>query len=155
MTSRSATFRATVELGGKTATGICVPDDVVAGLGAGRKPAVVVTVGEHTYRSTVAVMGGRSMIPLSAEHRGLAGVSAGDDVEVHLELDDAPRVVTVPDDLAAALDEDDAARTFFHGLSSSQQRWFVSGIEEAKKPETRAARITRAVARLHEGRGQR
>ena len=81
-----------MELGGKTATGIPVPDDVVAGLGAGRRPAVVVTIGDHTYRSTVAVMGGRSMIPLSAEHRGLAGVAAGDDVEVHLELDDAPRV---------------------------------------------------------------
>ena len=62
-------FQATVVLGGKTATGIQVPDDVVAALGSGKRPPVVVTVGGYTYRTTVAPMGGASWVPLAAEHR--------------------------------------------------------------------------------------
>jgi Domain of unknown function (DUF1905) len=58
-------FRTSVELGGKTATGLAVPDDVVAALNAGKRPAVRVTVGPHTYRTTVAPMGGRFLVPLS------------------------------------------------------------------------------------------
>lgn len=62
-------FRTLVELGGKTATGLRVPPGVVAALGSSRKPAVMVTIGGYTYRSTVASRGGAFMIPLSAEHR--------------------------------------------------------------------------------------
>src|SRR3954452_7781996 len=94
------TFTAEVELGGKTATGIEVPEAVVEQLGSGQRPKVAVTIGGHTYRTTVGRMGGRSLIPLSAEHRAAAGVAAGDTVEVHLALDDAPREVEVPADLA-------------------------------------------------------
>src|SRR5262245_18378231 len=97
-------FRTIVELGGKTATGLPVPDDVVAQLGAGKRAPVRVTIGGHTYRTTVASMGGRFLVPLSAEIPAAAGVAAGDDVDVDIALDDAPREVTVPDDLAAALD---------------------------------------------------
>ncbi len=99
-------FRATIELGGKTATGIPVPDEVVAALEAGRRPAVRVTVAAHTYRTTIASMGGRFMIPLSAEHRAHAGVAAGDEVEVQIESDTAARDVPLPSDLAEALRED-------------------------------------------------
>ncbi len=100
----TAQFSATALLGGKTATVIRVPGQVVDILGAGRRPAVRVTVGGHTYRSNVAVMGGDFMVPLSAENRSRAGVTAGDDVEVRLELDTERRDVTVPADLAAALE---------------------------------------------------
>ena len=62
-------FRATVELGGKTATGIEVPEDVVAALGSGNRPSVTVTIGGHTYRTTVARMGGRFLIPLRPSSR--------------------------------------------------------------------------------------
>ncbi len=147
-------FRATVELGGKTATGIRVPGDVVAGLGSSKKPAVQVTVNGYTYRSTVAVRGESFMLPVSAEHRAGAGVQAGDEVDVELELDTAPREVAVPPDFAAALAADAQAMRFFDGLSYSQQRWFVLGVEGAKKAETRKRRIGAAVSRLHEGRGQ-
>ena len=92
-------FETTIELGGKTATGFEVPDEIVEALGSGRRPAVTVTVRGHTYRSTVAVMGGRYLVPLSAEHRASAGVAAGDNVEVEIELDTAERVLDVPDDL--------------------------------------------------------
>ncbi|RJL30550.1 DUF1905 domain-containing protein [Bailinhaonella thermotolerans] len=146
-------FRTVVELGGKTATGFEIPAEVVEGLGAGKRPAVTVTVnGGYTYRSTVAVMGGRFLVPLSAEHRTGAGVSAGDEVDLELDLDTAPREIAVPPDLAEALAGDQAARGYFEGLSYSQQRRFTEWIESAKKPETRERRVREALAMLQEGR---
>jgi Domain of unknown function (DUF1905)/Bacteriocin-protection, YdeI or OmpD-Associated len=115
-------FRSTIELGGKTATGFEVPGRVVDELGGGKRPAVQVTVNGHRFRSTVAVMGGRFLLPLNAQNRAAAGVAAGDDVTVDIELDTAPRVVEVPADLAAALDAAPAARVRFDGLSYSMQR---------------------------------
>ncbi|MNI61472.1 hypothetical protein D3C73_1167460 [compost metagenome] len=147
-------FKATVMLSGKTATGIPVPEEAVAALGAGKKPAVKVTIGGYTYPSTVAVMGGQFLIPLSAEHRTGAGVSAGDEIEVELVLDNEPREVIVPPDFAEALDQEPAARSFFDGLSYSNKRRFVLSIEDAKTAETRQRRIAKAVQNLSEGRSQ-
>ncbi|MDQ1446302.1 MAG: hypothetical protein QOI20_2766 [Acidimicrobiaceae bacterium] len=153
--AKTVTFRAVLQSNGKTATGIQVPDEVVAALAAGKRPAVQVTIGGHTYRSTVATMGGVFMIGVSADNRAKARVAAGDEVDVELALDSAPRTVTVPPDFGDALDAAPQARRFFEGLSYSQQRWFVDGIESAKKPETRARRVAQAVDRLADGRGQR
>jgi len=147
-------FQSTVELGGKTATGIRVPDEIVESLGAGRRPAVTVGIGGHTYRSTVAVMDGVYMLPLSAENREAAGVAAGDEVEVEIALDTAPRVMAVPDDLAAALDAEPAARRTFDGLSYSLQRFHVESVTGAKTAETRQRRIAKSVATLREGRSR-
>ena len=97
-------FRATVILGGKTATGIQVPDELVEKLGSGRRPPVVVRIGDYTYRTTVAPMAGAFWVPLAAEHREAAGVAAEQEVDVDIELDTAPREVALPDDLAAAMD---------------------------------------------------
>ncbi|WP_425300152.1 DUF1905 domain-containing protein [Nocardia flavorosea] len=97
------TFDTVIELAGKTATGFRVPAPVVEELGSGKKPKVAVRIGGHTYRSTVAVYGGEYMLPLSAENRNAAGVSAGETVTVDVELDTSERTVTVPGDLAAAL----------------------------------------------------
>jgi hypothetical protein len=144
-------FRSTVELGGKTATGIEVPDDVVDALAAGKRPAVTVTINSFTYRSTIARMGGRYMLPLSAENRGGAGVAAGDDVDVEVSLDTAPRVVEVPEDFAAALDGDSAARKAFDKMSYSHQLRWVLSVTDAKTPETRQRRITKAVDTLRAG----
>ncbi|MFB4283266.1 YdeI/OmpD-associated family protein [Nonomuraea sp. MTCD27] len=146
-------FRSTIELGSKTATGFEVPAEVVEGLGSGRRPAVTVTINAHTYRSTVAPMGGRFMLPLSAENRQGAGVAAGDEVEVEVALDTAPREARVPDDLAAALDQAPEARKFFESLSYSRKMRYVLRIEGAKKPETRARRVTDTVAKLADGVG--
>jgi hypothetical protein len=144
-------FRATIELGGTNATGIPVPDEAVEALGAGRKPPVTVTLGGHTYRSTVGSRGGRFMLPLSAENRTAAGVGAGDEVDVVLELDTAPRVVEVPADLAEALDAEPAARQAFDKLSySHQQRWVLS-VEGAKAADTRQRRIDKTVTTLRDG----
>jgi len=148
-------FQTTVELGGKTATGMQIPDDVVATLGPGRRPAVRITVGGHTYRTTVASMGGRFLVPLSAENRAAAGVAAGDEVDVDIELDEAPREIAVPDDLAAALAADDQARTYFDSLAFTHRKEWVRWIEEAKKPETRTTRVAKTVQSLREGKRTR
>jgi len=146
----STTFRATVQLAGKTATGVEVPPEAVEALGAGRQPLVHVTLGGHAYRSRVAVRGATYKLPISAENRAAAGVRAGDEVEVTLALDTDPREVEVPEDLAAALDAEPAARTTFDALSVSRKQWFVLPVEEAKTPETRARRVAKAVERLRD-----
>jgi hypothetical protein len=147
-------FRTTIELGGKTSTGFEVPADVVAQLGGGKRPAVTVSIGDHTYRSTVAVMGGRFLVPLSAENRAAAGVAAGDEVDVTLEPDTRPREVELPADFAAALEREPGAATFFGGISYSDKRWHVLSIEGAKKAETRQRRIEKSVAMLRDGRAR-
>ncbi len=145
-------FRTTIELGGKTATGIRVPDEVVTSLGSSKRPAVHVTINGYTYRSTVASMGGQFMLPLSAEHRASAGVAAGDEVEVDIELDTEPREVAIPPDVADALAQDAEARRFFEGLSYSNKQRVVLSIEGAKTAETRQRRLAKAVGLLREGR---
>ncbi len=145
-------FRTTVFLGGKTATGMEVPDDIVTALGSGKRPAVRVTINDFTYRSTVAPMSGKFFLPVSAEVREHAGVAAGDEIDVTLELDTDPREVTVPPDLAAALDGDADAKRCFAGLSYSNKRRIVLSIEDAKTAETRQRRIEKAVGVLREGR---
>ena len=145
-------FRTTIVQSGKNTTGIQVPDEVVEALGSGKRPAVTVTVNGYSYRSTVASMGGVFMVSLSAEHRAGAGVGGGDEVEVDLELDSAPREVTVPPELVAALDAEPAARATFDGLSYSNKSWHVLQVTGAKTEETRQRRIARSVEALKQGR---
>lgn len=142
------TFRTTIRLEGKTATGIVVPPEVVEALGSGKKPAVIVEINGYKYRSSIAVRGDLYMIPLSAEHRNGAGVSAGDDVNVSLSLDTAPREVEVPADLAQLLDTTPAAKVAFEALSYSRKRAIVEPIQQAKTPETRHRRIEKALSTL-------
>lgn len=145
-------FRAVIELSGKTAAGIHVPPDVVAALGSSRKPAVRATINGFTYRTSVAVLGGEFMLGVPPEFRAGAGVAPGDEVEIDLELDTAPREVTIPPDLAAALRADAAAMRTFDALSYSNRRRLVEPIAALKGAEARERRIANTVAMLHEGR---
>ncbi len=145
-------FRTTVQTSGKTATGFAVPPEVVAGLGASKRPPVRVTINGYSYPSTVAVMGGVFMLPVSAEVRERAGVAGGDEVDVDIALDTEPRQVAVPDDFARALDGETEAKAFFTGLSYSNQRRIVLSVEGAKTAETRQRRIDKALEQLREGR---
>lgn len=147
-------FQATLQLGGKTATGIEVPPEIVDALGAGKRPPVRVTIRDYTYRTTIAPMGGVFMIPVSAEVRGHAGVAAGDQLDIDLVLDTAPREVDLPDDLAAALDASPEARRYFDQLSNSNKKWHVLQVTGAKTDETRKRRIGKSVAMLAEGRAR-
>ncbi|HLG70926.1 MAG TPA: YdeI/OmpD-associated family protein [Chloroflexota bacterium] len=144
-------FKATIQLNGKTATGIEVPPEVMASFES-KRPAVSVTLKGYTYRTTVGVMGGRFLIPVSTDVRAAAGVAAGDELEVGIEPDNAPREVAIPADLAQALEGDTTAKRFFDGLSYSLKRWYVLPIEGAKSPETRQRRVARALEMMHEGR---
>ena len=133
------------------ATGIVIPSEVIESLGAGKRPPVTVTLnGKYSYRNTIAVMGGQYMVGVSAEHRAGAGVKGGDEIDVELELDTAPRVVNVPEDFKAALDSEPEARRFFDSLSYSHKSRHVLAIEDAKTPETRQRRIEKAIAMLRE-----
>ena len=148
-------FQTRVEPHGKTATFFHVPPEVMKALGPQKRVPVRVTVNGYTYRSTVAPMGGEFLLPLNRENRAGAEVSAGDVLEVTIERDDEPRVVDVPEDLAAALEGDEAARAAFDGLSFSHQREYTQWITEAKRAETRARRVTQALERLRQGRTAR
>jgi Bacteriocin-protection, YdeI or OmpD-Associated/Domain of unknown function (DUF1905) len=146
------TFRTTVEREGTTARFLRVPPDVVTELGTRKRPPVRVTVGRHTFRSTVAVYGDDFFLPLNAANRASAAVGAGDVVDVTIELDEEPRVVAIPEDLAEALAADSGAAAAFDDLSYSHQREFVEWIDEAKRAETRTRRIAGTVERLADGR---
>jgi hypothetical protein len=146
-TPAPVTFTVTLELAGKTATGMEVPEAVVERLGAGKRPPVRITIGAYTYRNTIAVMGGRYMIGVSAEHRAGAGVAAGDTVEVTLKLDAEPRTVEVPEDLATALHAAGVGDAFDR-LAFSHRKEHVRAVEDAKKPETRRRRIDKVVEML-------
>lgn len=127
------------------AVGIVVPAEAVAALGPGKRPPVTVTLKGYSYRSTVAVMGGRFLLPLAKVHRDAARVEGGQTVTVTLELDTAPRDTPVPADLEAAL-QAAGALDAFRALAPTHRKEWVRSVDEAKKPETRLRRIEKAVA---------
>jgi bacteriocin resistance YdeI/OmpD-like protein/uncharacterized protein DUF1905 len=148
----SVRFRTTIQQNGKTAMGFEVPPNAVEALGAGKRPPVTVTINGYTYRNTIAVMGGAYMIGVSSEHRGPAGVKGGEEVDVELALDTAPREIAVPAELKAALDGDPAARATFERLSYSNKSWHALQVTGTNNPETRARRIEKSIAALRDGR---
>ena len=140
------TFKTTLHgVEGMNATGIEIPPGIVDALGSGKRPKIVVTVGGLTYRSTAAVMGGRYMVGVTQEQRAATGLKAGDEIEVSIELDTAPREVEAPADLLAAMDAA-GARAAWDRLAYSHRKEHVRAIEEAKALETRQRRIEKAVA---------
>jgi hypothetical protein len=147
-------FTAELESSGKTTAGFEVPAEIVDKLGGGGHPKVSVTVNGYTFRTSIARMGGRFMLGVSAERRTAAGVSAGDVLEVDVELDTAPREVDLPEEFAAALASDPAAQAFWQTLSYSKQQWHTLQISSAKTEETKVRRIEKSIAMLREGRAR-
>lgn len=141
-------FTTTLQLDGKSATGIRVPDDAVAALGGGKRIPVSVTISGTRYASTIATMGGEPKIPVSAEIRAAAGIAAGDIITVELERDDTPRTVDLPAELADVLNADPAASRRFAALSYSNQRRHVLSVTGARTAETRTRRIQRVLDEL-------
>jgi hypothetical protein len=128
-------------------TGIEVPPEIVEALGAGKRPPVTVRVNGYEYRSTVAVMGGRYLLPFAKEHRTASGISGGDPIEVELAVDATPRTVEVPDDLRQAL-EAAGATAAWDALSPSARKAHVTAVLGAKAAETRARRVAAVVTKL-------
>lgn len=141
-----ATF-STVLLQQGNNVGIEVPEQIVLGFGAGKRVPVTVTLNGYSYPSTIAVMGGRYLVPVSAAIRRDAGVAGGERHDVTLVHDAAPRVIEVPDDLAAALDAA-GLRSAFDALATSHRKAHVTAIADAKTPETRARRIDKAIEKI-------
>lgn len=141
-------FDATLDLDGKTATGITVPSEIVTALNAGKRPSVQVTINGRRFNTTIGSMNGVFKIPVSAERRELINATAGDSLRVSVVLATVPAEVAVPQDLADALAEDPATAQFFAGLTPSQKKGFVAPIEEAKTVETRARRVEKAASAL-------
>lgn len=148
---QSATFDTALAATGNN-TGIVVPEEVMAQLAAGKRPPVIVNVNGYEYRNTVGVMGGKSMISVSAAVRKATGLKGGDPVHVTLTVATAPRDVDVPADFAAALAADEQAGAFFNKLSNSMQRYHVDNINAAKSAETRQRRVEKAISLFREGR---
>jgi hypothetical protein len=148
--SKSVTFETTVAASGNN-TGIVVPDEAIDQLAAGKRPPVVVNVNGHEYRNTVAVMGGKHMISISAAIRNVTGLKGGDPIRVTLTVADTPREVNVPADFAAALAADERAGAFFEKLSNSMQRYHIDNVNAAKSAETRQRRIEKATSLFRDG----
>ena len=141
MASRK-TFKATIVRN----EGMCyipLTFDPKAVFGEIRAP-VKVTLNGYTFRSTIAAMGGPPFIPLRRSNQEAAGLDGIDTLDVRLDLDTEPRVVTPPSDLVKAL-KAASAWGRWQELSFTHQREHVEAIEDAKKPETRVRRIERAV----------
>jgi hypothetical protein len=147
-------FTAELESSGKNTAGFEVPAEIVEKLGGGGHPKVSVTVNGYTFRTSIARMGGRFMLGVSAERRTAAEVSAGDVLEVDVELDTAPREIDVPEEFAAALADDPAAEAFWQTLSYSKQQRHVLQVTGAKTEETKARRIEKSIGMLREGRAR-
>ncbi|HEX3270825.1 MAG TPA: YdeI/OmpD-associated family protein [Ktedonobacterales bacterium] len=131
---------------------IVVPAEVVAALSKKKRPPVRVTLnGDYTYRSTVAVYGGRYYLPLRREIREACGLAPGMPVDVTLALDEEPRNVEVPDDLAVAFASDPEARAVFDRLSFTHQREYVEWFTSAKREATRMRRVAQTLEMLHSG----
>jgi hypothetical protein len=147
-------FRTTIRQSGKTATGIQVPDEIIEGLGAGKKPAVKLSVNGYVYRSTVATVDGNYMVGFNADHRAASGLVGGDEVVVDIELDTEPRTVELPADFAAALDAEPTARATFEKLSNSMKSYHVLQVTGAKTDETRQRRIDKSISVLRAGKSR-
>ena len=147
---KSVTFQTTVAADGNN-TGIVVPAELIEQLAAGKRPPVLVNVNGHEYRNTVAVMGGKHMISISAAVRSVTGLRGGDPIRVTLTVADTPRAVEVPADFAAALTTYERAGAFFATLSNSMQRYHIDNINAAKSNETRQRRIEKAIALFVDG----
>ncbi|MFI7544333.1 YdeI/OmpD-associated family protein [Actinoplanes sp. NPDC049599] len=147
-------FHAELRATGGNTTGFLVDNKLVAELGGGGRPKVVVTINGVTWRSSIARMGGEHWLGVSAERRAAAGIAAGDQLDVQVELDTAVREVETPADLAAALAAEPAAQAFWDGLSYSAKSWHVLQVTGARTAETRTRRVAKSVALLREGRAR-
>jgi len=130
------------------AAAVLLTDDQVEGLGGGKTPPVRITVGGHTVAARIMRRGGQNLIGFSRAVREELGVEPGQAITINIELDDQPREIAVPDDLAAALDAEPSAREAFDRLAFTHRKEYVRWVEEAKKPETRERRVRETVERV-------
>jgi hypothetical protein len=131
--------------------GVVVPGDPKAEFGAARAP-VAGTINGTPFRGRLMVYGGVTYLGFRKEIRDAAGgIEEGDTVEIEVERDDAPREVEVPPALAEALVAAPDAKAVFESLAFSHRKEYAQWIAEAKRAETVARRVERAISMLREG----
>ncbi len=143
-------FRSVVEAARGGGAVALIPPEVTAELGGLKQMRVTGTINGTPFRSSTMPYHGAFYLGLHKATREAAGVNVGDEVELTLVRDDSPRVLELAPELEAALAKEPQLRTRFDGLSFSRRRELADPIAEAKKPETRAARLETALARLRE-----
>jgi Bacteriocin-protection, YdeI or OmpD-Associated/Domain of unknown function (DUF1905) len=144
----SQTFKTRLVAGeSKNVTGIVVPDEIMAALGAGQRPRLKVTVNVYEMTVTPGRMAGKTMIGFSAAHRAASGLSGGDEITVRLELAAGPEAIEIPPDLHAALAEAGKIEAFSKAAPSRRKEW-VRQVTEAKGQDTRGRRIAKIVDAL-------
>ena len=134
---------------------IRVPLQTLTALGEGKRAPVKVTLNGYTYRTTIAVYGGKSYIGVRREVREAAGVAAGDRLTVGLEYDAQVRTVDLPQVLRVALEADAATAAAFEKLSYTRRKEFVQWVTGAKRAETQRRRMEQAMAMLRGRPGRR
>ncbi|MDI6103183.1 YdeI/OmpD-associated family protein [Actinoplanes sp. NEAU-A12] len=147
-------FRGELQKTGGNTTGFQIPDEFVTALGGGGRPKVVVRAGEFEFRSSIAKMGGSYWLGVSAERRTAGGLEGGQVYDLDITLDEAPRAIEVPEDLAAALAAEPEAKAFWDGMSFSNQRWHAEQLTSAKTAETRARRLAKSLDLLRAGKAR-
>ncbi len=146
--SEKYTFRATIENAGDGGAFVRIPFDVEEAFGKKRVP-VRATIDGEPYRGTLVRMSEPChLLIVLKEIRQKIGKNFGDEVEVTVEEDTAPRVVEVPADFQQALDQTPDAKAAFEKTSYTHQREYVSAILDAKRDETRRSRIAKAIEML-------
>ena len=148
MSAKNVRFQTRMTKTGVNTTGVVVPPELIAELGAGARPSVIVKINNYTYRTTIGVMKGNAMLSFSAQHREASGISGGDQIEVELLLDTQPRTAKVPEDLARSLAAEPELAAAFEKLAPSRRKADVENVVSAKSAETRVRRIEAIVKRI-------
>ena len=134
---------------------IRVPPEALTAVGHGKRVPVRVTIKGYTYRTTIAVYGGKSYLGVRREVREAAGVAAGETLTVGVEYDAELRTVDLPDALRSALEADAAIAAAFEKLSYTRKKEFIQWVTGAKRVETQRRRMEQAIAMLRAQPGRR
>lgn len=145
-------FRAVIERSDVGAGGafVTVPFDVEKTFGR-KKVKVKALIDGVLYRGSLVRMGtSRHILGILKEIREKISKSYGDEVLVLLQEDLEPREVAVPEDLALALKSSPAASKFFDKLSFTHRKEYLKWIDDAKRGQTRASRVSATIRMLEE-----
>jgi Bacteriocin-protection, YdeI or OmpD-Associated/Domain of unknown function (DUF1905) len=145
----AVTFRGVIKATGRGGAAVTLPFDPKLEFGKARAP-IRGTVNGAPFRSTVAIYGGVAYLGLTKAQRQAAGAEIGDAVDLEIELDETPREVDVPPELAAVLKRDPEAARVFDNLSYTHRKEYARWIAEAKRAETKQRRVAQAAQMLRD-----
>ncbi len=145
-------FQARLESAGGGGAYVELPAEVLQALGGGAQFRVTGALnGVDFSSSTMGLGGGRVCLGVHKATRQAANVEIGDLVDVRVERDERPRELTIPDELAEGLASDAVAAEAFERLSFTHRREYAQWVSEAKRPETKARRVTQTLEKLRNG----